>query len=452
MRSRVSDTIVDAFSNAGFELDHTMREYKHLMREGSKMKLSGNFEDLDGNGVPDDVEILLNAKEVQVDDATDVYMVDKESISNKITSVATMTAVATVMAASAGTATPALVGIAAGTAAATKVTSRFITVGDAYNATGFDAAHDIVTGAASGASMAVLGAVSDAVTAGIGLGAEAAEGITAAGTTTGTASSAATSGAASHLSYELLRQKGAEWMGQSVGRKIFGKVVLGGFQGAVSSSINTAAETAMTDETWDQEFLESVKSIVSDTGNAALNGAQGWALGSLSGQIGAIASESVMVNLRIRMGERVAAGREFTDEELQEAGKDILGEEAENMDADGIKTAGYHKILSDLGDDYLKNTVEGKVLAASVSNAVSRSAATYPKTLANKLSSHRVWENGFLTGINEVLTSATTTAVRDIGIRTITATAGIGGDEAGIAGAKKVAMTNLVRRGLSATV
>ena len=57
-------------------------------------------------------------------------------------------------------------------------------------------------------------------------------------------------------------------MGQSVGRKIFGKVVLGEFQGAVSSSINTAANRH--DETWDQEFLESVKSIVSDTGNAAL--------------------------------------------------------------------------------------------------------------------------------------------------------------------------------------
>ncbi|MBT6435261.1 MAG: hypothetical protein HOK28_19350 [Deltaproteobacteria bacterium] len=451
-RSRVSDTIVDAFSNAGFELDHVVREYKHLIREGSKMKLNGTFTDEDANGIPDDVEVLLNAKEVQVDDATDDYMVDKESISNKITSIATMTAVATAMAASAGTATPALIGIAAGTAAATKVTSRFITVGDAYNATGFDAAHDIVTGAASGASMAILGAVSDAVTAGIGLGAEAAEGLTAAGTTTGTASSAATSGAASQLSYELLRQKGSDWMGQTLGRKIFGKVVLGGFQGAVSSSINTAAESAMTDETWDQEFLDSVKSIVSDTGAAALSGAQGWAMGSLTGQIGAIASESVMVNLRIRMGERIGAGREFSDEELIEAGHDILGDDAETMDADGIKTAGYHKILSDLGDDYLKNTVEGKVLAASVSNAVSRSAATYPKTFANKLSSHRVWENGFLTGINEVLTGATTSAVRDIGLRTITATAGIGADEAGIAGAQKVAMTNLVKRGLSASV
>ena len=313
-RSRVSDTIIDAFSNAGFELDHVVREYKHLIREGSKMKLNGTFKDEDANGIPDDVEVLLNAKEVQVDDATDSYMVDKEAISNKITSIATMTAVATAMAASAGTATPALIGIAAGTAAATKVTTRFITVGDAYNAMGFDAAHDIVTGAASGTSMAVLGAVSDAVTAGIGLGAEAAEGITAAGTTTGTASSAATSGAASQLSYELLRQKGSDWMGQTLGRKIFGKVVLGGFQGAVSSSINTAAESAMTDETWDQEFLDSVKSIVSDTGNAAVNGAHGWAMGSLTGQIGAIASESVMVNLRIRMGERIGAGREFSDE------------------------------------------------------------------------------------------------------------------------------------------
>jgi hypothetical protein len=241
-------------------------------------------------------------------------------------------------------------------------------------------------------------------------------------------------------------------MGQTLGRKIFGKVVLGGFQGAVSSSINTAAESAMTDETWDQEFLDSVKSIVSDTGNAALSGAHGWALGSLTGQIGAIASESVMVNLRIRMGERIGAGREFSDEELIEAGHDILGDDAESMDADGIKTAGYHKILSDLGDDYLKNTVEGKVLAASVSNAVSRSAAAYPKTFANKLSSHRVWENGFLTGINEVLTGATTGAVRDIGLRTITATAGIGADEAGIAGAQKVAMTNLVKRGLGAAI
>ncbi|MBT6178358.1 MAG: hypothetical protein HOI23_14015, partial [Deltaproteobacteria bacterium] len=93
-RSRVSDTIVDAFSNAGFELDHVVREYKHLIREGSKMKLNGTFTDEDANGIPDDVEVLLNAKEVQVDDATDDYMVDKESISNKITSIATMTAVA----------------------------------------------------------------------------------------------------------------------------------------------------------------------------------------------------------------------------------------------------------------------------------------------------------------------------------------------------------------------
>lgn len=452
MRSRVSDTIVDAFDNAGFELDHVMREYKHLVREGSKMKLSGNFEDLDGNGVPDDVEVLLNAKEVQVDDSTDAYMTAKESVSSKITSVATMTAAATAIAASGGLATPAVVGIAAGAAAVTKTASRFITVGDAYSPLGFDAAHDLVTGAASGASMALFGAVTDAATAAIGLGAEAAEGVSTAGVSSSAAGSAATGQAASKLSYEFLRQKGADWMGQTVGQKLFGKLVLGGFQGAVSSSINTAAESVMTDETWDQEFLDSMKTILQDTGRAAVSGAQGWALGSVTGQLGAIAAESVMVNLRIRMGERAAAGREFSNEELSEAGRDILGDDAAGMDDDAIRTAGYHKVLADLGDDYLTNTVEGKVLAASVSNAVSRSVATYPKTFANQLTSHRVWENGFLTGMNDILTGATTGVIRDVGIRTITAGVGIGGDEVGIAGAKKVAMTNLVKRGLSATV
>ena len=157
-----------------------------------------------------------------------------------------------------------------------------------------------------------------------------------------------------------------------------------------------------------------------------------------------------MVNLRIRMGERVAAGREFTDEELRIAGEDILGEEAQNMDADGVKTAGYHKLLSDLGDDYLKNTVEGKVLAASVSNAVSRSAATY-EDFGNKLSSHRVWENGFLTGIN-----GADQRYHDRGSgqwHSYHPQQQLESVETGWhRGARKVAMTNLVRRGLSASV
>jgi hypothetical protein len=114
-----------------------------------------------------------------------------------------------------------------------------------------------------------------------------------------------------------------------------------------------------------------------------------------------------------------------------DAGHDILGDEAGNLSEHAVKAAGHQKLLADLGENYLKNTTEGKLLGAAVSNAVTRGVAAYPKTLLNKLSDHSVWENGLITGLNTVGTSATETAVNDAGWFTLNSVNGIARLEAG---------------------
>jgi len=329
--------------------------------------------------------------------------------------------------------------------ALTKSTTRFITIGDSYTVLGFDAAHDIVTGAATGVSMYGMGLLGDYITAAVGAGSHLASGT---GAATG---GAASTGAAQTATFEVFKAAGKDVMNKTVTRKILSNILMGGAKGAFSASITETAESAMRDETWDQEFLDSVQTIMKDVKDSAVSASVGWMIGSAASQIGALASESVMTNLKLRMAENLARGKEFSDEELREAGNDILGDDAQEASDDAIRSAGYHKLLVDLGDDYLSNTTEGKVLAASVNNAVSRGVAAYPRSFANQLSQHRIWENGILTGMNQILTGASTGLVRDIGIRTITSASGIGGDELGVNAAQKTALTNIVRRGLSAT-
>jgi hypothetical protein len=96
MRSRASDTIVDAFSNAGFDLDQSVREYLHLVKQVAVIG-RGERMDEDHNGIADDFDFLLDTKEIEVDKFTDDYVTDKEEIANKITNAAVMTVAATSM-------------------------------------------------------------------------------------------------------------------------------------------------------------------------------------------------------------------------------------------------------------------------------------------------------------------------------------------------------------------
>ena len=444
--SQCSDGIVDVFSNTGFELDHAVREYRHVAREACLLR------DLDenGDGIPDlPVDGVLSTKEAQLDNLTDQYVEAKTDISSKITSVATMTAAATALAATGGMAAPVALGIIAASTGATKVATKLITTGDAYTLNGYDGAHDLMTGALDGMSMYGLGVAGDYLTAAVGQGVVWAGGGSAATVSAGAVGGTAASNVAGQASFEVLKKAGADWMGQTAFRKVLSNTILGGFKGALSSGITGAAESALKDETWDQEFLDSMRTILHDSAEAARGGAEGWAIGTAAYHIGALANESVMAHLKLRVGERLAESQQFTDQELLEAGQDILGDKAGIASADAIRAAGYDKLATDLGEQYMKTTTQGKLLKSAISNAVNRGVSAYPKALLKNLANHKVWENGGMAGVGTLAHDATEAAARNAVISTLSDANAMGADSLGIEGARKTALTNVVKRSLN---
>ena len=444
--SSSSDSIVDLFSTTGFELDHGVREYKHLAKEACLMR---NVDE-NGDGIPDmPVDGILGAKEAQLDNLTDQYVTAKTDVSNKITSIATMTASATALAATGGMAAPAALGIIAAATGSTKVATKLLTTGDAYTLNGFDGAHDLITGAIDGMSMYGLGKAGEYLTAAVGQGVLWAGGGSAATMGVGTVGGSAASSVAGQASFEVLKKAGTEWMGKTAFRKVLSNVILGGFKGALSSGITGAAESALKDETWDQEFLDSMRTILHDSAEAARGGAEGWAIGTAAYQLGALANESIMVHLKLRVGERLAASQQFTDQELFEAGQDILGDQASTAGAEAVRAAGYDKLATDLGAEYMKSTTQGKLLSSAVTGAVTRGVSAYPKALLKNLANHKVWENGNLNGLGSLADDATEGHARAAVIRAVNDVTSMGADELSIEGARKTALTNVVKRSLN---
>ena len=160
------------------------------------------------------------------------------------------------------------------------------------------------------------------------------------------------------------------------------------------------------------------------------------------------------MQLRLGIGSTLAADKKitFTDDQLMTAGQDILGSEAANMSSNAIRAAGYDKVINDLGDDFLKNTVQGKILSSTVTNSVTRGVAAYPKTFFNSLNDHEMWQYGIGAGLASNVEEATESGTDGAVVFTGADLAGTAAADSGMTGARVVAAKNLVRRGLAATV
>lgn len=452
VRSKVSDQIVDVFSHKGVILDHQVREFKRLPRlaynAGGKPALKA-------------VEAEMDVAARCVERATGDYVEAKDNIANKISTVATLSAAATSVAATGGLSAPAALAIIAAATGATKAASRMLVQGDSYHLVGYDGAYDLGTGAAEGAAMFAIGALGNELTAFVGSNVLASEGVdvstqglTAIGQEAlGSAGATASQAAIDEAAREVLLKKGAEYMGQSFAHQFGMGVAMGAAKGLTYSAVTGVSATLLDDSLWERDLPSAIKKLLSETVESAGGGAHGWTIGTAAWNIGAVAAESTLLQLRLGIGQGIAARENisFSDNEMLSAGKDILGSEASGLSSDAIRLAGRDKLVNDLGADYLKNTVQGRVLASTVNNTVTRGVAAYPKTLLNSLGDHDTWQYGVGAGLTNVSEDATRAGVNDAVARAGGEIAGDSANDVGMDGARATAAKNIVWRGLAAT-
>lgn len=451
IRSRISDSIVDFFSHKGTILDHQVREFKRLPRlaykAGGEIALSA---------VVPEMEVARHC----VDQATEDYVETKDDIANKVATVASLTAAATSVAATGGMSAPAALAVIAASTGATKVAGRMLVQGDSYNPLGYDGAYDLGTGAAEGAAMFAIGAVGNELTAFVGTEVLASEGVdvSAKGMVAigqqalGEAGAAASQAAIDEAARGVVMAKGAEYMGQSFAYQFGTGVAFGAAKGATYSAVTGVSATLLDDTLWERDLPSAIKKLLKEAADKAGGGAEGWSIGTAAWNIGAIAAESTLMQLRVGIGQSIAAknGVSFSDNELLSAGTDILGGDAAGLSRDAVKAAGRDKLINDLGSDFLKNTVEGRVLASTVNNTVTRGVAAYPKTLLTALGDHETWQYGVGAGLTNVSEEATGTGLSDAAARTGGEIAGNSAGDIGLEGARATAAKNIVWRGLSA--
>ncbi|MBT6433586.1 MAG: hypothetical protein HOK28_10865 [Deltaproteobacteria bacterium] len=451
IRSQISDGIVDLFSHKGTILDHQVREFKRLPRlayqAGGEMARSA---------IVPEMEVARHC----VDKATEDYVEVKDDIANKVATVATLTAAATSVAATGGMSAPAALAVIAATTGATKVAGRMLVQGDSYNIVGYDGAYDLGTGAAGGAAMYAIGALGNELTAFVGKEVLAGEGVDVSAQgmmalgqqALGDAGATASQAAIDEAARGVVMAKGAEYMGQSFAHQFGTGIAFGAAKGMTYSAVTGVSATLLDDSLWERDLPSAIKKLLKEAADKAGGGAEGWSIGTAAWNIGAIAAESTLMQLRIGIGQNIAAknGVSYSDNELLSAGKDILGSDAAGLSADAVRAAGQEKLINDLGADFLKNTVEGRVLASTVNNTVTRGVAAYPKALLNSLGDHDTWQYGMGAGLTSVGGDATEAGLND-------AVARVGGDitgneasDLGLEGARATAAKNIVWRGLSA--
>jgi hypothetical protein len=395
-----------------------------------------------------------------VDQATDDYVETKDDIANKVAAVASLTAAATSVAATGGMAAPAALAVIAAATGATKVAGRMLVQGDSYNLLGYDGAYDLGTGAAEGAAMFAIGAVGNELTVFVGTEVLAGEGVdvstqgmVAIGQQAlGEAGATASQAAIDEAARGVLMAKGAEYMGQSFAHQFGTGVAFGAAKGATYSAVTGVSATLLDDTLWERDLPSAIKKLLKEATDKAGGGAEGWSIGTAAWNIGAIAAESTLMQLRVGIGRSIAAknGVSFTDNELMSAGSDILGSDAAGLSTDAVRAAGRDKLINDLGADFLKNTVEGRVLASTVNNTVTRGVAAYPKTLLSALGDHETWQYGVGAGLTNVGGDATESGLSDAVARTGGEIAGNSAGDLGLEGARATAAKNIVWRGLSA--
>jgi LysM repeat protein len=404
-----SDKIMDTFSTSGFEVDQSLREYKSMMKKAESSPEAAAK-----------MGPRLVAGENKIDAATAEYQKEKDEVADAAAEVATMAAAATAVAATGGMAAPAALAIVAGTAGATRVATKKLVTGNSYDLVGADGAKDFAIGAAEGASTFAMGKAGDHMTAAIGKRYLAAQGtdVSRKGVMMLGRRALSESGETmtrktlEKASFEVLKNAGNEVINKSVVNRVGINAVIGGVKGAVFSAPTAATKSALNTE--GMEFSDAIKQVMLDTGDASIQGAKGWAVGTAAYQVGAITSETIMSKAKVLYGSRIARrqGIQYSDKQLLKAGYEVMGDQAKNVSREELMGAGQRHLFHKLGQSTVDRNMLAKSLDIGANELITRGTAAQPSTLFNNLAVHDTWAYGLDEAVVHLFSDSSAASVK----------------------------------------
>ena len=408
--SNVSDAIMDAFSSTGGAIDQELRELKLHAKQAQRGEITSL-----------EADKRMAASEAKLDKLQTEYRTEKEAVADTVGTIATVSVAAAATAATGGLAALPAAALIAGSAGVTKVASKQLIMGSSYDLIGVDGAKDFVTGAGEGLAMIAGGKVADMMSTAIGKrvllsqGANLSErGLMLMGRQALRESGGkVTMATVERAAQGVLKKAGSEWLEKSLAHKLIGGTIQGALKGAVYSGVRTGIQASTDDKLLDMEFTDAVKQVMSQTGDAALAGAKGWAIGTAAYKLGDHASQAILRRIQMQMGSKMTAGQVFTERDMLKAGYEALGEQAKSVSRDVLLQTGRDKMVLDVGAHFMNSTVRGQAMKITLENVMTRGFAAQNRTLFNGLADHQMWEDGVSGAFEQMWESTAGTGFAD---------------------------------------